>query len=76
MTIGAALSPVHFGWRVDEEGAGNVVHAAIDAGINFFDTADIYGGAKSEEFLGRALKGRRSQVVLATKTGFPLHSGG
>jgi aryl-alcohol dehydrogenase-like predicted oxidoreductase len=62
----------NFGWRVDEEGAGNVVHAAIDAGINFFDTADIYGGTKSEEFLGRALKGRRSQVVLATKFGMKV----
>ena len=43
--------------------------AAIDAGINFFDTADIYGGGKSEEFLGRALGARRSKIVLATKFG-------
>jgi aryl-alcohol dehydrogenase-like predicted oxidoreductase len=46
-----------------------VVHAALDAGINFLDTADIYGGTKSEEFLGRALQGRRDQAVIATKFG-------
>ena len=49
-----------------------VVQAAVDAGINFFDTADIYGGTKSEEFVGRALKSRRDQVVIATKFGIKL----
>ena len=48
-----------------------VIHAAIDQGITFFDGADIYGGVPglSEEFLGEALKGRRDEVVLATKFG-------
>src|SRR5205085_1400425 len=43
--------------------------AALAEGINFFDTADIYGGSKSEEFLGRALAGNRADVVIATKFG-------
>jgi aryl-alcohol dehydrogenase-like predicted oxidoreductase len=59
----------NFGGRLDAEATAAVVHAAIDAGINFFDTADIYGRTKSEEFLGRALGNRRDRVVLATKFG-------
>ena len=59
----------NFGWRLDAEQSTAVVHAALDAGITFFDTADVYGGTKSEEFLGRALAGRRDQVVIATKFG-------
>ena len=45
------------------------MHAALDAGITLFDTADIYGGTLSEEFLGRALGARRDDVVVATKFG-------
>jgi aryl-alcohol dehydrogenase-like predicted oxidoreductase len=59
----------NFGMRVDESRTHEIVHAALDHGINFFDTADIYGGTKSEEFLGRALKGKRDQAVIATKFG-------
>jgi aryl-alcohol dehydrogenase-like predicted oxidoreductase len=59
----------NFGGRLDADATAQVVHAALDAGINFFDTADIYGGTKSEEFLGRALAGRRSEAVIATKFG-------
>ena len=59
----------NFGSRLDPAGTRAVVDAALDAGINFIDTADIYGGTKSEEFLGRALEGRREKVVLATKFG-------
>jgi aryl-alcohol dehydrogenase-like predicted oxidoreductase len=62
----------NFGWRLDYDGTLSVVNAALDAGINFFDTADIYGGTKSEEMLGRALEGRRDQVVLATKFGMEV----
>src|SRR2546428_5631472 len=70
----------NFGMRCDEERSGAVVHAALDSGITFFDTADVYGGTRSEEFLGRALAGRRDGVVIATKFGAPLggdpgHSG-
>jgi aryl-alcohol dehydrogenase-like predicted oxidoreductase len=69
-TVGLGCN--NFGWRIDEEASKNVVRAALDAGINFFDTADIYGGTKSEEFLGRALKGRRQQVLIATKFGMKV----
>jgi len=47
----------NFGMRIDAAATERVVHAALDAGINFFDTADIYGTTKSEEFLGRTTFG-------------------
>ncbi len=59
----------NFGWRIDAKATAAVVDAALDAGINFLDTADIYGGGQSEEFLGQALGDRRAQIVLATKFG-------
>jgi aryl-alcohol dehydrogenase-like predicted oxidoreductase len=62
----------NFGWRIDEDATTRVVHAALDAGINLFDTADIYGGTRSEEFLGRALGRRRDEVVVATKFGMEV----
>jgi len=62
----------NFGWRLDYDRTVAVVDAALDAGINFLDTADIYGGTESEEFLGRALAGRRDGVVLATKFGMKV----
>jgi aryl-alcohol dehydrogenase-like predicted oxidoreductase len=62
----------NFGGRLDEAASAGVVQAAVDAGINFFDTADIYGGTKSEEFVGRALKSRRDQVVIASKFGIKI----
>src|SRR5579871_3199256 len=62
----------NFGGRLDADATAKVVYAALDAGINFFDTADIYGGTKSEEFIGQALGSRRDEVVLATKFGIKL----
>jgi aryl-alcohol dehydrogenase-like predicted oxidoreductase len=59
----------NFGRRLDEAATANVVNAAIDAGLNFFDTADISGKTKSEEFLGRAIGRRRDDVIIATKFG-------
>jgi aryl-alcohol dehydrogenase-like predicted oxidoreductase len=61
----------NFGWRIDADETVAVVDAALDAGINFFDTADLYGGTRSEEFLGRALGARRGDVIVATKFGHP-----
>jgi aryl-alcohol dehydrogenase-like predicted oxidoreductase len=61
----------NFGRRLDAAGAARVVHAALDAGITFFDTADLYGSGRSEEMLGAALKGRRNDAVIATKFGHP-----
>jgi aryl-alcohol dehydrogenase-like predicted oxidoreductase len=60
----------NFGRRIDVEATRRVVDAALDAGVTFFDTADVYG--ESETFLGEVLAGRRDQVVLATKFGLPL----
>jgi len=62
----------NFGARLDQDGATRVVNGALDAGVNFFDTADIYGATKSELFLGKALGTRRADVVIATKFGMPI----
>ena len=62
----------NFGGRIDEAATKRVVSAALDAGITLFDTADIYGGTLSEEFLGRALGARRDEAVVATKFGGPI----
>ncbi len=62
----------NFGMRIDEKATQGVVDAALDAGVTFFDTADIYGGTKSEEFLGKALGKRRGDIVLATKFGMAI----
>ncbi len=59
----------NFGMRTDQAQSKEVVTAALDAGITLFDTADIYGGTKSEEFLGAALGSSRDNVVVATKFG-------
>ncbi|GAB7388362.1 aldo/keto reductase [Bacillaceae bacterium] len=53
----------------EEKAAIRLIHEAIDRGINFFDTADLYDYGRNEEIIGKALKGKRSQVVLATKVG-------
>jgi aryl-alcohol dehydrogenase-like predicted oxidoreductase len=68
----------NFGGRIDADATQAVIDAALEAGITFFDTADIYGNAMSEEFLGKALGSRRDQVVIATKFGMPYaeHPGG
>jgi aryl-alcohol dehydrogenase-like predicted oxidoreductase len=53
----------------DDTGSIAVIHRALDLGINFLDTADVYGNGRNEELLARALKGRRQQAVVATKFG-------
>jgi aryl-alcohol dehydrogenase-like predicted oxidoreductase len=71
-TIGVGCN--NFGRRIDADRATGVVHAALDLGINFFDTADAYGepARNSEEVLGAALRGRRDEAVIATKFGSDL----
>ena len=59
-------------YKVDAGMAGELVAAAFDAGINFFDTANMYAGGESETLLGAALKGRRNDAVLATKGGLRM----
>jgi aryl-alcohol dehydrogenase-like predicted oxidoreductase len=65
----------NFGWRIGEAETARVVDAALEAGINFFDTADMYGAGQSEEFLGKALRGRRHKAVIATKFGLKMGHG-
>ena len=62
----------NFGRRLDLNATSAVVDAALEVGINFFDTADVCGGTKSEEFLGGALDRHRDDVVIATKFGAPV----
>ena len=62
----------NFGARLDARATAEVVRAALDEGVNFFDTADIYGATQSEVFLGQALRGRRDEAVVATKFGMPI----
>ncbi len=62
----------NFGRRIDDSRARQVVDTALEAGITFFDTADSYGGTRSEEILGRALGARRGEVAVATKFGLRI----
>jgi aryl-alcohol dehydrogenase-like predicted oxidoreductase len=64
---GMALTPVY--GEVDQSEALKTLHHAVDAGVSFIDTADIYGGGSNEELIGRLLKERRGEVQLATKFG-------
>jgi aryl-alcohol dehydrogenase-like predicted oxidoreductase len=71
----AGLGCNNFGMRIDKEQTAAVVHHALDLGVTLFDTADIYGGTRSEEFLGAALGERRKNVVVATKFVGPVGEG-
>jgi aryl-alcohol dehydrogenase-like predicted oxidoreductase len=71
----AGLGCNNFGWRIGAAESERVIHAALDAGIDFFDTADLYDTGKSEEFLGRGLKsygGAAKGAIIATKFGMKL----
>ena len=63
----------NFGMKLDAAGTKEVVDAALDAGVIYFDTAESYGGGRSEQFLGEALGRRRAEVVIATKWGHDRH---
>ncbi len=65
----------NFGRRLDEAGTNTVVAAALEAGVTFFDTADVYGEGQSEILLGKALGARRKDVVIATKFGMAWQDG-
>jgi len=66
------LGTNNFGGRIDYEASLTVIDAALDAGMTLIDTADIYTQGASEEFIGRALEGRRDRVLIATKFGKPM----
>jgi len=75
------LGTNNFGGQVSEETSIKIVNKALDCGINIIDTADVYTGGKSEQVIGKAVKGRRDEVIIATKVGFgrfdgPPNSGG
>lgn len=85
---GLKVSEVGFGgWAIGGNEHGNsygvtddkvsldAIHKAIDFGCNFFDTADVYGWGHSEELLGRALKGKRDHLIIATKVGSDFYQG-
>lgn len=61
------LGANNFGWWIDEKKSFDVIHHAIDNGINFIDTADMYDRGISEEIIGKALKGKRHNIIIATK---------
>src|SRR3954465_15632741 len=76
---GVKVSPLCLGammfgeWgNADHDESTRIIHAALDAGINFVDTADVYGRGEPEEIVGKALRGRRDHVVLATKVHGPM----
>ena len=68
------LGAMMFGaWgNTDHDDSTRIIHAALDAGINFLDTADVYSAGESEEIVAKALKDRRDDVVLATKVHMPM----
>jgi aryl-alcohol dehydrogenase-like predicted oxidoreductase len=68
MMFGAAGNP-------DHEDSARIIHTALEAGINFIDTADAYSRGESEEIVGKAIAGRRDSVVLATKFGLEMDPG-
>src|ERR671919_643023 len=69
MMFGAVGNP-------DHDDCVRIIHAALDQGINFVDTADMYSEGESEEIVGKALRGRRDDVVLATKVHFQVGEDG
>lgn len=77
MSFGTAVNWVHNQWALDEESSRTIIKRALDLGINFFDTANVYAYGASEEILGRALNdfARRDEVVIATKVFSPMSKG-
>jgi aryl-alcohol dehydrogenase-like predicted oxidoreductase len=78
-TTGVNVSPFCLGammfgaWgETDHDESIRIIHAALDAGVNFIDTADVYSGGESEEIVGKALRDRRDDVILATKVHGPM----
>src|SRR5678815_1647425 len=73
------ISRIGFGCmslKLDQPENEKIIRAAIDLGINYFDTADLYDKGANEEFLGKTLKQKRSQIIIATKVGNQWRSDG
>lgn len=62
-------------WTLDYDDSKKIIDRAVDLGINFFDTADVYSWGRSEEIVGRAFEGRRNDIMIATKVGLPTGRG-
>jgi aryl-alcohol dehydrogenase-like predicted oxidoreductase len=77
MSFGSAEGWVHNQWALNEEESRTIIKRALDLGVNFFDTANVYARGASEEILGRALKdfANRDEVVIATKVRGKMHDG-
>lgn len=71
-----SMSAAYTGAGTDDAESVRTIHRALELGVTLLDTAEIYGPYTNEELVGRALKGRRDEVVLATKFGFVSHAGG
>ncbi|MBK6288804.1 MAG: aldo/keto reductase [Gammaproteobacteria bacterium] len=69
------LGTHYFGWLHDAAASTAVIDRALELGISFIDTADVYDMGRSEEFVGKAIKGRRADLVIATKFGWPMGGG-
>src|SRR5215207_5883828 len=61
-----------FGATAEEAGSIEVIHTAIEMGVNYIDTANVYSFGTSEEYVGKAIKGRRHELVIGTKVGVPM----
>ena len=70
-----ALGTMSFGGDADEGTAAQIWKHALDAGINLIDTADVYNEGRSEQIVGRLMKGERDRLVIATKAYFPMGPG-
>ena len=64
-----------FGWWADERASAAVINHALEIGINYIDTADMYDNGRSEEYIGRTLRGRRTEVLIASKFAVPMGEG-
>src|SRR3972149_2765738 len=69
------LGANRFGWTLDEQTSITVIQYALDQGVNYIDTADYYGQGLSEELVGKAIKTRRHEVILASKFSRPMGEG-
>ena len=69
------MSSAYTGFGSDDAESIRTIHRALDLGVNLIDTAEVYGPYTNEELVGQALKGRRDQIVLATKFGIMSHAG-
>jgi aryl-alcohol dehydrogenase-like predicted oxidoreductase len=69
------LGANNFGWWIDEQRSTAVINHALELGINFIDTADMYDRGRSEEYIGQTLKGRRTEVLIASKFGAGMGEG-